>query len=270
MAIPHAERSDMSNVVPFDPALCSARRCLYRFAAMTLADPRYGTWDQLSLSSTAQLLNEAAAVVRGEPAANAQALGLGERPLVDLDPSPVLARLPDRAEAVNAAYEQTFGLLVSSNCPPYETEYIDSKFTFQRSHALADIAGFYCAFGLEPSNTHPERQDHLVLELEFMALLLGLEQAAAESDHAHCVERRGICVDAQRKFLAEHLIWWVPTFAHLLSRQDRGRFYDAVSTFLAALVAAERSLAGLPVSSGRVAPSTVERPEECEGCLLNT
>jgi TorA maturation chaperone TorD len=254
----------------FDPALCMARRSLYRFAALTLADPRYGTWDQLSDPSTAQLLNEAAAVVRGEPAANARPLALGERPLVDLDPSPILARLPAGPEAANASYERTFGLLVSSNCPPYETEYINAKFTFQRSHALADVAGFYHAFGLEPSAAHPERQDHLALQLEFMALLLGLEQAAAESHHADCTQRRAVCADAGRKFLNEHLIWWVPTFARLLSRQDPDGFYDAVSTFLAALVAAERSLAGLPVPSGRVVPSTVERPEECTGCLLNT
>jgi TorA maturation chaperone TorD len=159
---------------------------------------------------------------------------------------------------------------VSSNCPPYETEYIDSKFTFQRSQGLADIAGFYRAFGLEPTAVHPERQDHLVLELEFTALLLGLEQAAAESDHPDRIARRAVCADAYRKFLDDHLIWWVPTFAHLLSKQDPGGFYDAASTFLAALMTAERSLAGLPVSSGRVTPSTVERPEECEGCVLNT
>jgi TorA maturation chaperone TorD len=253
-----------------DPALRMARRALYRFAALTLADPRYGTWDLLSAASTAQMLNQAAAVVRGEPAAKADTLGLGERPLADLDPTAVLQRLPDSADGANGAYEQTFGLLVSSNCPPYETEYINSKFTFQRSQALADIAGYYRAFGLEPSVIHPERQDHLVLELEFVALLLGLEQAAADSGHPDRIGRRAVCADACRKFLDEHLIWWVPTFAHLLSKQHPSGFYDAVSTFLSALVTAERSLAGLPLPSGRVAPSTVERPEECEGCLLNT
>ena len=244
----------------FDRALCFARQSLYRFAALTLIDPRRGTWEQLSHPSTAQLARGAAALVRGEPAAEAQALGLGERPLADLDPALVLARLPANAEALNAAYEQTFGLLVSSNCPPYETEYINSKFTFQRSQGLADIAGFYSAFGLEPSTFYPERHDHLALELEFMAFLLGLERTAAESDNADRVERSAICRDAQRKFLAEHLVWWVPTFARLLSRQDPGGFYDAVSQFLAALMTAERALAGIPAPLGQVAPSTVERP----------
>lgn len=253
----------------FDGALCFARQSLYRFAALTLADPRRNTWAQLSHPLTAQLVQTAAALVRSEPAAEADRLGLGERPLADLDPGAVLARLPAGADALNAAYERTFGLLVSSNCPPYETEYINSKFTFQRSQGLADIAGFYRAFGLEPSTEHPERHDHLALELEFMAFLLGLERAAIESDNAEGAERSAICRDAQRKFLAEHLVWWAPTFARLLSRQDPGGFYDAASQFTAALMTAERALVGIAKPLGQVAPSAVERPEECSGCLLN-
>ena len=258
-----------TNRETFDGALCFARQSLYRFAALALVDPRCGTWEQLSHPSSAKLVGEAAALVRGEPAAEARPLGLGECSLADLDPASVLARLPANAESFNSDYERTFGLLVSGNCPPYETEYINSKFTFQRSQGLADIAGFYQAFGLEPSTGHPERHDHLALELEFMAFLFGLERAAAESDNADGAERIAICRDAQGKFLTEHLVWWVPTFARLLSRQDPGGFYEAISQFLAALMAAERALAGIPAASGQVAPSTVERPEECSGCLLN-
>ncbi len=253
----------------FDPALCSARMTLYRFAAFALADPRSGMWDQLSVASTAGLVSEAAAIVRAEPGARADTLGRGERPLAELEPSVVLAKLPAGVQAANTLYERTFGLLVSGNCPPYETEYINSKFTFQRSHGLADIAGFYNAFGLETSRSHPERQDHLALELEFMALLLGLERAAADGDHPEKTERRNTCIDAQCKFLDEHLIWWVPTFSRLLDLQDPDGFYGAVSRFLVALVTAERALCGLPMSTGLVAPSTVERPEECTGCLSN-
>lgn len=254
---------------PADAALSLARQSLYRFAALALADPRCGTWKQLSDRQTARVVKAAAELVRSEPAAKADALGLGELPLEDLDPALVLNRLPASAEAFNAFYEQTFGLLVSSNCPPYETEYIDSKFTFQRSQGLADIAGFYQAFGLEPSTTHPERHDHLALELEFSAFLLGLDRAAREGDHIDRIQQSAICRQAQRRFLAEHLVWWVPTFARLLSLRDPDGFYGAASRFLAALIAAERALVDLPAPSGRVAPSMVENPDECSGCLVD-
>jgi TorA maturation chaperone TorD len=254
--------------IAFDPALNFARQSLYRFAALTLLDPRAGSWKRLDALRRDSLVTEAAALVRDEPAAAAEQLALGERPLADLDPQPVLKRLPESAAALNEAYERTFGLLVSGACPPYESEYIDGKFTFQRSQSMGDVGGFYSAFGLQPSREHPERHDHVVLELEFMALLLGLERRAAESDADDGADRAAVCRDAQTKFLKEHLDWWTPAFAKLLTRQDPGGFYEAASHFLAALIPAERSLLGVEPGNHVAAPSSIERPEACEGCLL--
>ena len=80
---------------------------------------------------------------------------------------------------------------------------------------------------------------------------------------------RRICLDAQRRFLGEHLAWWAPAFAHLLTRQNPGGFYEAAGTFLAALIPAERSLLYVPAPEPReIKPFTIERPEECEGCVL--
>ena len=158
--------------------------------------------------------------------------------------------------------------MVSSACPPYETEYINSKFAFQRSNSLADVSGFYQAFGLTISDRHPERPDHVVLELEFMAFLLGLERQAAEEDPSRRPEDQRVCRDAQARFVSEHLAWWTPVFARLLSKANPHGFYAAASAFLAALIPAERALLRLPPASCCVGPSEVERPELCEGCEL--
>ena len=202
------------------------------------------------------------------PQARPPALGRGERPIEMLDPRLVLGRLPNSERDLNAQYESTFGLLVSSNCPPYESEYINSKFAFQRSNSLADINGFYHAFGLTTADGHPERPDHVVLELEFMACLLGLERRAADEDSTRRTDHQQVCRDAQSRFLQEHLGWWTPAFAKLLSVGDPQGFYAAAGDFLAALIPAERALLELPPSSQPAAPSTVERPELCEGCQL--
>jgi TorA maturation chaperone TorD len=251
-----------------DLPLLMARRALYRFSALTFLDPRTGSWDELYRLARSELLTAAATVIQTEPRSHAPALARGERGLDDLIPESVLSRLPNSPAAFNALYEGVFGLLSSSACPPCESEYINGKFSFQRSQTVGDVSGFYRAFGVRPSRRRPERHDHLVLELEFMALLIGLEQGAWESDDENAAENAEICRRAQRRFLQEHLAWWTPAFVRLLPRENPGGFYEAAGVFLAALIPAERGLLDVPAPSHPGVPSTIERPEECEGCQL--
>jgi TorA maturation chaperone TorD len=252
----------------FDRAVNIARQALYRFASLALTDPKAGSWEQLSVLRDDPVPLEAAALVRGLRQARPAKLIAGERPLADLDPQTVLDRLPRSRHQLNAQYETTFGLLVSSACPPYETEYINSKFAFQRSNALADISGYYHAFGLEIADAHPERPDHIVLELEFMARLLGLERQAADGESKLLGQRLQTCREAQARFVREHLAWWAPAFAKLLIQLNRGGFYEAIGVFLAALIPCERSLLKIEVNSRPISPSPQEPPEACEGCQL--
>ncbi len=254
--------------VAYDSAISLARQSLYRFSALSLLDPRAGCWERLAELRESDLLTRAAALVRNEPAAKAETLAPGERPLSELDPARVLSALPDSQSALNAEFEKTFGLLVSNACPPHEMEYINHKFTFQQSHTLGDISGFYHAFGFTLSTEHPERPDHISLELEFMALLLGLERQAMENADPKGLEHAEICREAQARFLREHLTWWAPAFSRLLGRENEGGFYDIAGVFLAALIAAERSLFGIDANTGAVRSTTAEQPEECEGCSI--
>jgi TorA maturation chaperone TorD len=200
---------------------------------------------------------------------------MGECPLADLDPAQIFARLPASADELNDLYEANFGLLGGSKCPPYQTEFVHSKFTFQRSNMLADVAGFYNAFGLQTSSTHPDRPDHIVLECEFAAQLLRLAIDASASgssngtcDTCHSNEQVEVCLAALERFLSEHVVWWFPAFAKLLAHQDSDGFYAAVARFLAAFVAAERALAGIEPPGQTPQPSPIENPDECSGCLV--
>jgi TorA maturation chaperone TorD len=251
-----------------DSAQALARQCLYRFTALALLDPRRGAWEQLNSLRPSRLLFDAAEVVREQAGAPPGGLARGERPLVDLYPEKVLAHLPATSAELNNEYEAVFGLLVSSDCPPYETEYIHSRFTFQRSNGLADVAGFYRAFGLDPSVKYPERHDHIVLELEFMAHLSALLHGPEVMHDPSRGDRIEICRAAQKRFLAEHLAWWSPAFATLLARRAKEGFYQAAACFLSALIPVERAYLGVTVPSSSASPSRIERPEECDGCAL--
>lgn len=251
-----------------DPAVNMARQAVYRFAALTLVDPRTGSWELLRRTADQRLVCDAAELLRALPWVRSVQLGVGEQSVKHLDPSPIFACLPESPEALNTEYENTFGLVVGSACPPYETEYIGGKFTFQRSNSLADINGFYEAFGLTIASGRAERPDHLALELEFMASLLGLERHAASQDPTCGEDLVNICRDAQMRFLQEHLAWWVPAFAKLLARENEGGFYAAVGRLLAAFIPAERAALRVEVQSQNVHPSPLEAPDACTGCQL--
>ncbi|RIK86034.1 MAG: hypothetical protein DCC67_03250 [Planctomycetota bacterium] len=255
-----------ASVCDDDVAVNLARLAVYRFLAISLTDPRHGAWSRLAALREGDVLPQAAALLR-QSQADAE-LGPAELAGEDLDPARALASLPEGQEALNAQYEATFGLLVSGRCPPYETEYVNSKFSFQRSNGLADVAGYYAAFGVGVAGARPERPDHITLELEFMALLVDLERRAMECGDASSIERRAICRDAQASFLREHLAWWAPAFAKLLRYEAGGEFYAAIGRLLAAFIPLERALLGVPI----VAPvDSLEPPEPletCEGCGL--
>src|SRR5262249_16104379 len=152
--------------------------------------------------------------------------------------------LPRSASELRAEYDRIFGLVLCRECPPYETEYHPSAETFLRAQQLADIAGFYRAFGLEPSRSRPERPDHIALELAFMAFL-GRKGREAQSGAEKAEEVR-VCADAQRKFFRDHLAWWLPFFTTGLRHKAEHGFYAEVGRALAAFLPLERSRLNVP------------------------
>ena len=71
---------------------------------------------------------------------------------------------------------------------------------------LADISGFYRAFGFRAAG---ERPDHIVPQLEFVALLYAKEAYAFMCrDHAGAA----VCSESREKFVREHMSGWLPSF----------------------------------------------------------
>lgn len=125
----------------------------------------------------------------------------------------VAARVIDDSEEMlelESEYIDLFERGRSRN-PLHETEYGRDR-AMAKGGELADIAGFYRAFGFENVGDEGIREmpDHVAVELEFYALLLMKE---AHLEDAGDAEGVGIVRDARRKFLQDHL----------------GRFVDALS-----------------------------------------
>ena len=128
-------------------------------------------------------------------------------------------------ETLQRDYRSIVGHTMSKECPLYETQFGVAQ-VFQQVHELGDIQGFYKAFGVDTSDVERERCDHVSVEMEFMHFLL-YKQAYALENHGD--EKAQICVDAQKKFLKEHIGKWVPLFAVLFGRKAGDGFYVALS-----------------------------------------
>jgi TorA maturation chaperone TorD len=115
-----------------------------------------------------------------------------------------------------------------------ETGYGDGRRFGGQPVELADIAGFYRAFGLKLSATEPDLPDHLGAELEFLSVLL---VKAAYADSRGWTRRAYLARDGAKRFLAEHLGRWVPGFAAALDAAGARPPYRALAAVLVALVA---------------------------------
>jgi TorA maturation chaperone TorD len=253
--------------------------------AATLSDPYLNTWRFVLEPQNQRLAAEAAGLLRASTAELPVELGRGELSHTLLDLEPLLRELQRPVEELRADYDRIFGLVVPRECPPYETEYYPTSEIFFRSQQLADIAGFYRAFGLDTAH---ERPDCIALELEFMAFVLmkkrlaigtfgdrqqhhGSERSALalrvpQQGSDSSVDHASVCEDAARSFFRDHLAWWVPAFAYGLRRKAASGFYAAVANVLAAIVPAERALLGILPATKPAQPELIENPEEQTGC----
>ncbi len=106
--------------------------------------------------------------------------------------------------------------------PLYETEYGRMR-GMSKGRDLADISGFYKAFGLEIDAS--EMLDHIAVELEFYAVLLAKQHYL---EGAGDTEGRDVVEDARRKFLTEHLGPLSAGVAARFSSEDRPAHGDAL------------------------------------------
>lgn len=108
---------------------------------------------------------------------------------------------------------------------PWESvHFTEERLVFQQQ--TLQVRGWYSRFGLEVVKLHQEPDDHIGLELEFLAHLAKLGLQAIETGNS---KRFDELLDAQRKFLTEHLLKWSPIWYGLVMQHARTDFYRGVA-----------------------------------------
>ncbi|MFN7972608.1 MAG: molecular chaperone TorD family protein [Acidobacteriota bacterium] len=127
--------------------------------------------------------------------------------------------------------------------PPYSTRYGDGAM-FREQDDLADIAGFYKAFGVGVDPGRKERPDHLSVELEFLALLCFKERIAlAEEDP----EKTEVTVEAERRFLRDYVGPFLFSVVEGLRARSAPPIFLAWASVLHELLLVEHARLFLPV-----------------------
>lgn len=105
--------------------------------------------------------------------------------------------------------------------PPWESVYVSpDPLLFQQ--ATGDVSRWYRRLGLEASGEGKEPDDHAGLELEFLARLAG--EAVAALDQGDDAGFDGM-IEAQREFLQQHVLRWMPSWCDTVARLAETEFY---------------------------------------------
>jgi len=157
-------------------------------------------------------------------------------------------------------HRRVFSNVITLDCPPYETLF-GNDHVFGQSYTMGDISGFYNAFGLQLSRDIHERLDHLSVEMEFLHYLSYKESYAILHDGA---EKLLTVVEAEKKFVKEHVGRWVPLFAGMLQKKAKYGFYRFLADLTGDWVACEveyLSVTPQPYSETDYRPASFMSPE---------
>jgi TorA maturation chaperone TorD len=161
---------------------------------------------------------------------------------------------------VETEYQALFGGKVA--VAPYEGSYeLDP---LRQGRQMADVAGFYRAFGAESHGPAAERPDHLGCELEFVALLELTRLTRAEAGDEDGAE---LLDEIAAAFLRDHAGRWLPTFfADVRGSASAGSPFAALAALGGRLVAEElerRELTPAPLPRRRTRAGVEHDSFEC-------
>lgn len=114
---------------------------------------------------------------------------------------------------------------------------------------LADVAGFYLAFGYQDETLVGMSPDHASMEFGFMAWLAF---RAAYALHVGDAEAEATCVAASESFAREHVARWTPTLFARLQERAAGTWFERAAGYAAvALQGMEPGRVAAPVEDRR-------------------
>lgn len=149
----------------------------------------------------------------------------------------------DRAAFLEKAQRDYMHQLIGPNelkAPPWECVYISKeRMLFQES--TLRVRQYYRSEGFLPTQYPHVSDDHIAIELDFMAKLgKKSEEALTAGEDAEYKRLLG----SQRTFLTTHLLKWVADYAADLAKEAPGSLYACAAAMCAAVLPIDADLLG--------------------------
>jgi len=134
-----------------------------------------------------------------------------------------LAGLPDsldgqQADELAADYASIY-LTHAYRASPSESVWVDEEH-LERQESMFEVRACYSRYGLGAADWRKRADDHLVLQLQFLAHVFGREQP-----------QQGLATAA--RFMDEHLLRWLTPFAQRVAGRCATPFYAGVTLLTA-------------------------------------
>ncbi|MCH8103696.1 MAG: molecular chaperone TorD family protein [Chloroflexi bacterium] len=156
----------------------------------------------------------------------------------------LLEELSERAreQGLDGLLKEHARLFVGAGmCRANEVDY--EPLSFSMTEKLADVAGFYEAWGYEITPGIGQRGDFAGIELEFIGLLL-LKRAYAEESGWQ--DKAEIAADAARAFISAHASNWMPLLCdRIASLTTEDEIFRAGGNLIRAFMESEAALVGV-------------------------
>lgn len=126
-------------------------------------------------------------------------------------------------------------LLIGPNklpAPPWESVYLTKERTLFQESTLK-VRRCYLAHNFLPAKYPHEADDHLALELDFMGNLADLTEKGFSAGKINEVKN---LLQKQARFLRNHLLVWIDTFAEQIQQSKTHYFYPQMGSLVAEIL----------------------------------
>ena len=144
----------------------------------------------------------------------------------------------DLCEELAADYASLFLGAGKHPAHPYESVHTSEDGIIMRE-AWSNVLQTYGEFCLRKTDNYTQPEDHIAIELEFMAYLCLEMQKAIAMEDSKSID---VLIKTQKNFIKKHLVSWAPNFcSDIVKGSAKLNFYGAVSKIVRNFIIIEES-----------------------------